>query len=129
MKDLKNNIEPALSLNPAARTASANGTAVDLQGYESALVLVHCGAITDGTHTPSVEHSDASGSGYAAVAAADLIGSLAACTANGIQSVRYIGSKRYIRVVLTVAGSPVTGAIVEAMVARGHERHKGGVAV
>ena len=129
MKDLKNNIEPALSLNPAARTSSTNGAAVDLQGYESALVLVHCGALTDGTHTPSVEHSDASGSGYTAVAAADLIGSLVACTANGIQSVSYIGSKRYIRVVLTVAGAPATGAIVEAMVARGNERHKGGVAV
>ncbi len=128
MKDLKNNIEPALSLNPAARNASANGTGVDLQGYESALVLVHCGAITDGTHTPSVEHSDASGSGYVAVPAADLIGSLAACSQNAIQSVSYIGAKRYIRVVMTVAGA-TTGAVTEAMVARGHERHKGGVAV
>jgi hypothetical protein len=129
MQDLKNNIEPALSLNPAARTSSTNGSAVDLQGYESALVLVHCGALTDGTHTPSVEHSDASGSGYAAVAAADLVGTLAACTANAIQAVSYIGAKRYIRVVLTVAGAPSTGAIVEAMVARGNERHAGGVAV
>ena len=128
MLDLKNNIEPAASLNPAARNASANGTGVDLQGYESALAIVCCGAITDGTHTPSLEHSDASGSGYAAVAAADLVGAFTALTANSIQTVGYKGSKRYVRVVMTVAGA-TTGAVNCASIARGNERHKGSQAV
>ena len=128
MLDLKNNIEPAISLAPAARNASANGTGIDLQGYESALVIVTCGAITDGTHTPKVQESDASGSGYTDVAAGDLIGALAACSANALQTVGYKGSKRYIRVVMTIAGA-TTGAVASALVARGNERHKGSQAV
>lgn len=33
MRDMSHNIGPVLSLSPAARTASANGTAVDLLGF------------------------------------------------------------------------------------------------
>jgi hypothetical protein len=128
MKDLKNNIALSQSLAPAARTASANGTGVDLQGSESAVVMFSLGALTDGTHTPKVQESDASGSGYTDVAAADLIGSLSALSANSIQQVGYIGNKRYIRAVLTVAGA-TTGALSSAVVIESNARHKGGVAV
>jgi hypothetical protein len=117
--DLKNSIDLAQSLAPAARTASANGTGVDLAGYNSAVIVFHPGAITDGTHTPSVEESDSSGSGYSAVAAADLIGSVSALAANTIQRVGYKGSKRYVRAVITVTGSPSTGAVAAASVIRG----------
>jgi hypothetical protein len=122
--DLKNNLTLAQSLAPAARTASANGSSVDLQGAENALVIVECGALTDGTHTPSVQESDASGSGFTNVAAGDLIGALAACSANAVQAVEYKGAKRYIRVVMTVAGA-TTGAVSSAVVARGGLRHVG----
>lgn len=125
MIDLKNNLTVTQSLVPAARTSSANGTGVDLQGSEGALVVVNCGALTDGTHTPSLEESDSSGSGYTAVAAADRIGSLAACTANTVQAIGYIGSKRYIRVVMTIAGSPSTGAVTSASIIEGGLRHVG----
>ena len=128
MKDLKNNIALSQSLAPASRNASANGTGVDLQGSESAVVMFSLGALTDGTHTPKVQESDASGSGYTDVAAADLIGSLSAMTANSIQQVGYIGNKRYIRAVLTVAGA-TTGALSSAVVIESNARHKGGVAV
>ena len=47
MKDLSNSISPAVSLAAAVRTAAANGTGVDLQGYESATVLVDVGAEGD----------------------------------------------------------------------------------
>lgn len=122
--DLKNNLIHAQSLAPAARNSTGTGSSVDLQGAESALVVVNCGAITDGTHTPKVQESDASGSGFTDVAAADLIGALAACTANAIQAVEYKGSKRYIRVVLTVAGA-TTGAVASASVIKGGLRHVG----
>ena len=128
MKDLKNNIALTQSLAPAARTASANGTGVDLQGSESAVVMFSLGALTDGTHTPKVQESDASGSGYTDVAAADLIGSLSALSANTIQQVGYIGNKRYIRAVLTVAGA-TTGALSSAVVIESNARHHGGQAV
>ena len=44
MKDLKNNIGVVQSLAPAARDADANGTGVDLQGFESATVVIDMGA-------------------------------------------------------------------------------------
>ena len=114
--DLKSNLKDGTSLAPAARTASANGTGVDLTGAGGVEILWNVGAITDGTHTPSIEESDASGSGYSAVAAADLIGSLAALTANTNQKVGYRGTKRYVRAVTTVTGSPSTGGVYSAVV-------------
>lgn len=120
IRDLVSLIAAALSINPALRTTSISGTGVDLQGFDSAAVVFHAGAVTDGTHTPSVEESDSPSSNFTAVAAADLEGTLAACTANGVQEVGYKGKKRYIRAVITTTGSPSTGAIIGATVVRGH---------
>ena len=47
MQDLSNNISPAVSIINAVKTAAANGTGVDLQGYERATVLVDVGAEGD----------------------------------------------------------------------------------
>ena len=77
MTDLKQTTDVKNSLAPAARTATANGTGVDLANFASAEVAFVVGTITDGTHTPSVQESD-DDSTYTAVAAADLIGTLAA---------------------------------------------------
>lgn len=123
--DLKNNLIASQSLAPAARTSSANGTAIDLQDSDGALIVVECGALTDGSHTPSLEESDASGSGFAAVAAVDRIGSLAACTANTVQAIGYVGIKRYVRIVMNISGSPSTGAVTSAVVLEGGLRHVG----
>ena len=46
--DLYNEITAVQSLGPAARTATANGSSADLQGYESCLVEINAGAWTDG---------------------------------------------------------------------------------
>ncbi len=118
MKDLTNNINIAQSLAPAARTASANGSGVDLQGYNSAAIAFHPGVITDGTHTPKVQESD-DDSTYTDVAAKDLIGSLTDLASNTIQRIGYKGTKRYIRAVSTVAGA-TTGGVYGAEVVRGN---------
>ena len=47
MYDLSNSINPAVSLAAAVRSAAANGTGVDLKGYESATILVDVGAEGD----------------------------------------------------------------------------------
>lgn len=120
MKDLKHNLTVAQSLDPAARTASANGTGVDLAGYEGAVVVFEVGTITDGTHTPSVQES-ADNVTFTNVAAADLIGTLANLASNTPQTVGYIGTKRYIRAVSTVAGA-TTGGVYSAAVVRGIPR-------
>ncbi len=130
-RDMKTPFATSQSLAPAARTASANGTGVDLQGVEGARVDVNFGAWTDGTHTPKVQESD-DNSTFTDAAAGDVLGTFTAVSSsagqNAVQSVAYLGSKRYIRVVMTVAGA-TTGALSGATVIKGGLRHQGGDAV
>lgn len=121
MKDLQNNLNVVTSLGPAARTASANGTGVDLSGYGGAMVIFQVGVITDGTHTPKIQESD-DDSTYTDVAAADQEGTLAALASNTVQRVGYKGVKRYLRTVVTVSGA-TTGGVYGAAVVRGYPRH------
>lgn len=111
MRDLKSNIKPVQSLVPATRNAAANGTGVDLTGFNAASVVFSNGAI--GGTTPSftfeVQESD-DNTTFAAVAAKDLRGAApVTTTANQVSQVGYVGYKRYIRaVVKTVAGTTPT---------------------
>ena len=143
MKDLSNNISPAVSLPAAVRTAAANGTGVDLQGYESATVLVDVGAegdtLSSSVHFEvSLEESD-DNSTFTDVAQASIIdGTIASGgiflkldgtaggnpdTTGGIFRVGYVGNKRYIRVVIAKTGTHSTGTPIGAMVVRGSARH------
>jgi hypothetical protein len=126
MKDLYNNLSGAQSLAPAARAASANGTGVDLQGYDAAVVAIDAGLWTDGTHAFTLEESDALASGYSAVAAADLLGSQptidAADEDETVYTFGYRGGKRYVRVVQTVSGA-TTGMVAGASILRGKPHH------
>jgi hypothetical protein len=119
-KDLYAELAPATSLAPAARTASANGTGVDLQNYQANAVFITSGTITDGTHTPKIQDSD-DNSTFADAAAADVVGSLTALASNTTREASYIGGKRYIRVVATVSGA-TTGGVYSAVVVRGRPR-------
>lgn len=120
-KDLNKDLATATSFAPAVRTATANGTGVDLQGFGSAMIVWNVGTITDGTHTPTIEESD-NNSSFTAVAAADLSGTLAALASNTNQEIGYLGRKRYIRAVITVTGSPSTGGAYAALVVRGNAK-------
>lgn len=120
-RDLKSAVDAAHSLPPLVRTASANGAGVDLAGYDSAFLLVHFGAWTDGTWTPKMQESD-DNAAFTDVAAADLQGSFTAVSGtagqNTVQRVGYIGAKRYVRGVLT--GTGTTGVNAGMTVVRGH---------
>ena len=118
LSEFKSKLAQAFGIVPLLRTATVNGTGVDLANCGTATVSFFAGAITDGTFTPSVEESDASGSGYTAVAAGDLTNTLSALSASSIQTVGYIGRKRYIRPVITASGSPATGGNVGAIVTK-----------
>ena len=143
MKDLSNNIVPVVSIINAVKTAAGNGTGVDLQGYESATVLVDVGAEGDTLSSSvyfevSLEESD-DDSTYTDVTQADIIdGTIASGgiflkldgtaggnpdTAGGIFRVGYVGNKRYIRVVLAKTGTHSTGTPIGAMVVKGSARH------
>lgn len=122
MRDLKSILDVAQTLPPAARlNGTANGSSVDLRGYDAVMVTFATGAYTDGTHTPSVQHSD-DDSTYTAVPADALTGALAAFTsaggANAVQRVNYLGGKRYLRGVIVTAGAS-TGALSQMSVVRG----------
>jgi hypothetical protein len=126
-RNMHDSITAVQSLASAARTATANGTAADLKGYDSCEAVVDLGAWTDGTHTPSIQESD-DNSTFAAVAAADLDGSFTAMSGtasdNNVQIVGYVGSKRYVRVVMTIS-SATTGALSAAAIIRGDRKDAG----
>lgn len=114
---------PVASLAISARTASADGTAVDLQGYQAATVLVLPGTITNGNHAVKLQESDTTTPGdFTDVVGADLTGGSfpANLTSNTAVKIAYIGTKRYIRAVVTVTGSPATGGIYGVFVQRGY---------
>lgn len=123
MRDLSSNIAPAVSIAPDAdRTATTNGSGVDLRDYDSAAVIFHFGAVTDGGWTPSIEESD-DNSTFTAVDSSEIVGTLSEAVAasdNTIQKASYIGSKRYIRAVVTESTASTTGAKFSAIVVRGN---------
>lgn len=120
----KENFDVAVSLAHSARTASANGTAVDLQGFQGAVVLFNAQAWTDGTHAMKVQDSP-DNSTWTDVAAAQLDGTAPTITAAGAQlaitRVGYLGNQRYVRAVQTCSGT-TTGAIIGALVIRNDPR-------
>lgn len=121
-RSVYNSTTTAVSLLPVARTATANGTAVDrrgsnLENYRSAMLVVLSGLVTDGTHAIKLQES-ADNSSWSDVAAADLQGSaisLTTSTDDQRHELGYTGSARYLRAVTTVSGSPVTGGIYGAV--------------
>lgn len=122
--DIESTVSSALSFNPAARTATANGTGVDLQNFMGAMVVVTIGTITDGTHTLKLQDSP-DNSAWTDVAAANLSGSFTALTSGSVagttQEVSYLGNQRYIRAVTTVSGT-TTGGVYGAVVIRAFPR-------
>ncbi|MCM8550062.1 hypothetical protein [Streptomyces sp. STCH 565 A] len=125
--DIKNHLDPQPSLAPAARTTSANGTGVDLANFDAAMVVIDVGTWTNGSHAFEVQDSDDNAS-WAAVDAAFLDGAEpvvdGAADDGQVYTVGYHGIRRYLRVAVTVTGSPETGAAYGASVVRGKGRVK-----
>lgn len=127
---LYNDCDVKLSLNPAARTdGTANGTSADRhtdsQAYRSALVIIHAGAITDGTHTFEVQDS-ANDTDFTAVAAEFLQGTepaLGEDDDNEVHVIGYTGNRRYLRVVCVTSGA-TSGGIASAVIVLGGGRRK-----
>jgi hypothetical protein len=106
MKDTYHDNKAVQAIAPAVVTANTNGAAIDLKGFDSALIVINTGAIEgDGAYSVKLQESDVTTSGqFTDVAAADLLGTLpTALEANKVYRLGYIGSKRkrYIRAVAT----------------------------
>lgn len=117
MRDLANNIGAVQAVAPAVLSATNTSAAIDLQGFESAAVVINTGAIvSSGDFTAKLQESDTTTSGdFADVAAADLVGTFpASLEADAIVKVGYVGDKRYLRTVITKNGgtSIAAGAVI-----------------
>jgi len=128
--DMKNNVQVALAISATlSGVTPAKGNIVDLQGFQSATLVLTNGTITDaGTASGfayEVQESDTTVDGaFTAVADADLLGLESALTVtddaadnviNG--SIGYVGAKRYVRVVAT--GTTNTAAVVSGAWVKG----------
>tara|TARA_Y100000004_G_scaffold194440_1_gene259025 strand:- start:1565 stop:1999 length:435 start_codon:yes stop_codon:yes gene_type:complete len=135
-RDISNRTVAVATQVPAVVTADANGTGVDLQGFESAMVVVNTGAEGD-TLSSSVkfdfilEDSD-DDSTYSAVTSStsvtegsvDSSGIFLTLDANGetpqISQIGYIGGKRYIRCKIDATGSHSNGTPMGVVVIKGN---------
>ncbi len=116
------------SLPPATRVnGTATGSTVDLRGYDAAVITVAFGAYTDGTHTPSVQQSADGVTWVPCVygtdldATANLSAVSSSAGANTVQQIGYIGSLRYLQVIMTTTGA-TSGAASAAYVIAGFPR-------
>ncbi|MFF1297927.1 MULTISPECIES: hypothetical protein [unclassified Streptomyces] len=127
MRDAYSNVTVRACLPIAARTASANGTGVDRYAggaaFQDAMVIVHTGAITDGTHAVDVQESD-DNSAWNSVAASELQGtepSIGSTDDDKLYVIGYKGIKRYLRVAVTASGT-TSGGVYGATVALANPR-------
>lgn len=108
---LKRVISPVSSWDDTALV----GQVIDHQGYSQAVYAIAIGSIgdTNATFTVLLEESDASGSGFTAVADADLLGTEALAgfqfdDDNECRKLGYKGIKRYTRLTITPTGNSAT---------------------
>tara|TARA_R100001510_G_C7613318_1_gene176192 strand:+ start:238 stop:699 length:462 start_codon:yes stop_codon:yes gene_type:complete len=139
MQDLSHNIKVENSIINAVKTAAANGTGIDLKGFEEATAIVDVGAEGDTLSSSvyfeiSLEHSD-DDSTYTDVTQSEIVnGTIAAGgiwlkldgttggdpdTTGAQFQIGYVGGKRYIRLVLAKTGThsngtPISGVIVKS---------------
>lgn len=115
MKDLYSDIGVVAAVVPATLTATNTSAAIDLQGFDSATVIIQTGAIGgSGNFTPSLVECATSGGSYTAVATTDLIGSFTdPLAASSVYKIGYRGNKRYIKTVLTLnSGTNIVAGVV-----------------
>lgn len=136
MKDLFSNLAVTQLIDPATITSDTNGSSVDMQGYNSLMMVANIGESGD-TLSGSVkiemelEESDDDAT-FTDVADANMVGEVAG-TNDGTFAVvddaaeddaRYIcgykGTKRYVRPVINVTGTHTNGTPIGVTALQGH---------
>lgn len=121
MRDLAPNIAPVQVVAPAVLSATNTSAALDLQGFESAALVINTGAIAgSGDFTAKLQESDTTTSGdFTDVAAEHMVGSFpATLEADSVVKVGYIGLRRYVRTVITKNSG--TSIAAGAVLVKGH---------
>lgn len=138
MRDLNSNLALAVALPAAVYSADNTPAAIDLAGFDSAVlaISVGVGGITfSGTNKIEfvITHSD-DGTTYTAVTDADLRGVtgtsngivkslIAAHAAADVTRIGYIGGKRYLKVLADFSGTHGTGTPIDVLVIKGSARY------
>ena len=143
MQDLSNNIGLGNSIINAVKTADANGTGIDLQGFEEATAVVSVGAEGDTLSGSvyfevSLEHSD-DNSTYTSCVQTEIVNGTIAVggiflkldgttggnpdTTGGQWQVGYVGGKRYVRLVLSKTGTHTNGTPISGMIVKSRPRN------
>jgi hypothetical protein len=121
LKDLYANVGVAQALAPAVQSAATEGGAIDLRDYGSVVIGVNTGAIVSaGDFGVKLQHSDTTTGGDFVDAPAGVVSSNAPATlaAASAYKLKYVGSKRYVRLALTKAGG--TSIALGAVAILGH---------
>jgi len=124
MRDLYSNIGAVLALAPAVKTAAGDGVAIDTYGFVSVAFVVNTGAVAGaGDFGVKLQESDASGSGFTDVAAAQVRSNApATLAASSSYKLGYLGFKRYVRLALTTAGGTSIAAGAVAILSDAQKR-------
>ena len=139
MRDLHSNLAAAIALPAAAYAADNTPAAVDLSGFESAMLAIEVGVggITfDGTNKVEFKltHSE-DDSSYDAVTADDVQGVtvgaggivlslIAAHAAATVTRVGYIGDRQFLKLLADFSGTHGTATPMAALVLEGHARDR-----
>jgi len=128
MRDLASNlaVRPVIAPAVVADNTAAVGTVIDRLGFDSLAYVIATGTLADADATFAVllEESDASGSGFTAVADTDLVGTEADAgftfaDDGEVRKLGYIGHKRYTRLTITPTGNSGSAPIA-AVAVLGH---------
>jgi hypothetical protein len=143
MYDLSNKIATGISVKSAVISSNTTGSGVDLDGYNSAVMIVNVGAegvtLSGSVYFEvAIEHSDDNSTFTACTQANIVDGTIASSgifykidgsgegdpdTTGKIYRVGYVGGKRYIRGVITKTGTMATGTPLGVFVIKGNARH------
>jgi len=128
MRDQMNQLHIKRAISPVsvADNTAQTGEVVDLQGYDACTFVIATGSIADADATFAVEvqECDTSGGSYTAVADANLVGTEALAgfqfdSDNACRKIGYVGSKRYVKLVITPSGN-ASAALIAAVAVLGH---------
>lgn len=120
MKDIAERLGFENTIDPQNNTGDVTGNQVDVSGFRSIAIALQVGAVTDGTHSFTIQESD-DGSNWSDIPAEELDGSLDDVDTDndGNQKVNLMTSKKYIRVNVSASGT-TDGADYAVVIVQGN---------
>jgi len=124
MKDLHDNLDVVLALDPQDTGSDTDGNTIDLQGYESVEFVCESNELASGETASFNVQESSDNSNWSNVDSGDMLGSEPSfddSSGANIGQVGYIGNERYVRVQLV---SPSTSRVFSAEAIKNNARHK-----